>query len=245
MGKSEDAYENPYLIIIDDPISSFDMENRIGIMSYLKYKLSEFLKSNKETQVVLLTHDLQVLFDSEKMISEILGKGVLNYMSYQLREKEITACDKTYRNGYSRLMSEVYDYGNGSKSIDSMVIGNEMRKLLEAFSTFNYRQGIDKISLDEDILNKITKNDRLYYKNLMYRLVLHGESHAEERIETLNDVNFFDFISESEKRRTARDIICFLYALDPIHVIRHLTKQGKKENKIKETIKSWSDHSKR
>ncbi|MBV0922362.1 AAA family ATPase [Limosilactobacillus reuteri] len=245
MGKSEDAYENPYLIIIDDPISSFDMENRIGIMSYLKYKLSEFLKSNKETQVVLLTHDLQVLFDSEKMISEILGKGVLNYMSYQLREKEIAACDKTYRNGYSRLMSEVYDYGNGSKSIDSMVIGNEMRKLLEAFSTFNYRQGIDKISLDEDILNKITKNDRLYYKNLMYRLVLHGESHAEERIETLNDVNFFDFISESEKRRTARDIICFLYALDPIHVIRHLTKQGKKENEIKETIKSWSDHSKR
>lgn len=242
MGKSEDAYKDPYLIVIDDPISSFDMENRIGIMSYLKYKLSEFLTSNKNTQVVLLTHDLQVLFDSEKMINEILGGGVRNSKSYQLREKELIPCNKSVRNGYSRLMCEVYDYGNNDKTIDKMIIGNEMRKLLESFSTFNYRQGIEKVSLDEAILNKIDKNDRLYYKNLMYRLVLHGESHTEERIDTLDDINFFDFISEKEKRRTARDIICFLYALDSVHVLKHLTKQGKKENEVTKNIKSWSNH---
>lgn len=242
MGKSEDAYKDPYLIVIDDPISSFDMENRIGIMSYLKYKLSEFLTSNKNTQVVLLTHDLQVLFDSEKMIHEVLGGGVKDSKSYQLREKELIACNKSVRNGYSRLMCEVYNYGNDDKTIDSMIIGNEMRRLLESFSTFNYRQGIEKVSLDEAILNKIDKNDRLYYKNLMYRLVLHGESHMEERIDTLDDINFFDFISEKEKRRTARDIICFLYALDSVHVLKHLTKQGKKESDVKKNIEFWSNH---
>lgn len=242
MGKSENAYKDPYLIVIDDPISSFDMENRIGIMSYLKFKLSEFLTSNKNTQAVLLTHDLQVLFDSEKMINEILGGGIKNSKSYQLREKELITCNKSVRNGYSRLMCEVYDYGNNNEDIDEMTIGNEMRKLLESFSTFNYRQGIEKVSLDEAILNKIDKNDRPYYKNLMYRLVLHGESHTEERIDTLDDVNFFNFISEKEKRRTARDIICFLYALDSVHVIKHLTKQGKKENDIRTNIESWSDH---
>ncbi|MCD7121893.1 AAA family ATPase [Limosilactobacillus albertensis] len=242
MGKSEDAYKDSYLIVIDDPISSFDMENRIGIMSYLKYKLSEFLTSNKNTQVVLLTHDLQVLFDSEKMINEILGSGVRNSRSYQLREKELIPCNKSVRNGYSRLMCEVYDYGNNDKTIDRMIIGNEMRKLLESFSTFNYRQGIEKVSLDEAILNKIDKSDRSYYKNLMYRLVLHGESHTEERIDTLDDINFFDFISEKEKRRTARDIICFLYALDSVHVLKHLTKQGKKENEITKNIEAWSNH---
>lgn len=241
MDKSEDAYKDPYLIVIDDPISSFDMENRIGIMSYLKYKLSEFLNSNQKTQVVILTHDLQVLFDSEKMINEILGKGILNCKSYQLRKRKLINCNKSSRNGYSRLMNEVYDYAN-DEDIDDTTIGNEMRKLLESFSTFNYRQSIEKVSIDEDILSKLNERDRLYYKNLMYRLVLHGESHTEERIDTLDDINFSDFISEEEKRRTARDIICFLNALDPIHVLKHLTKQGKKENEIKQNLQSWRDH---
>ena len=33
------AYEDEYLIVIDDPISSFDFENKVGIMSFLNYQL--------------------------------------------------------------------------------------------------------------------------------------------------------------------------------------------------------------
>lgn len=42
-GKNKDtAYNDEYFIVIDDPVSSYDFENKIGILSFLKYKLGQF-----------------------------------------------------------------------------------------------------------------------------------------------------------------------------------------------------------
>lgn len=41
--RRETAHSEEYLLIIDDPVSSFDFKNRIGILSYLKYELGRFL----------------------------------------------------------------------------------------------------------------------------------------------------------------------------------------------------------
>lgn len=58
----DEAYSEPSIIVIDDPISSFDMENKVGVISYLRYELEKVVQ-NEETKVVILTHDLQVFFD--------------------------------------------------------------------------------------------------------------------------------------------------------------------------------------
>lgn len=61
----------------------------------------------------------------------------------------------------------------------------------------------------------------------MYRLVLNGESHSEERVRTLMDDNdFLEMLSITEKQRTAKDIICFIYLLNPNHVRAHLSSSG-------------------
>ena len=56
----------------------------------------------------------------------------------------------------------------------------------------------------------------------MYRLVLHGGSHKEEYVKSMNDLNFFTLISEKEKERTAKDILCFIYCLNKPHLLAHL-----------------------
>lgn len=56
----------------------------------------------------------------------------------------------------------------------------------------------------------------------MYRLVLHGSSHKEEQIKAMKDYDFFGLISEPEKRRTAREVLCFIYLLNEQHVLKHL-----------------------
>jgi len=38
--REDDKYASEYLIIIDDPISSFDYGNRLGVMSLLRYQFS-------------------------------------------------------------------------------------------------------------------------------------------------------------------------------------------------------------
>ena len=110
-----------------------------------------------------------------------------------------------------------------------------MRRVLEAFSTFEYRVGMDKISYDRDILNNIdNKNCRLYFEGLMYRLILNGESHSKYKIDNMKDYDFFEVISEEEKRKTARDILSFIYLLNPLHLKSQFNdNKGKKIDEVK------------
>jgi hypothetical protein len=102
-----------------------------------------------------------------------------------------------------------------------------MRQVLEAFATFEYKKGIEDVSTDEKILGLLPEIEYVsYYKNLMYRLVLHGGSHKEEQIKTMEDFNFFSLISDSEKKRTAKDILCFIYLLNQRHLLEHLRNCG-------------------
>ena len=38
----------------------------------------------------------------------------------------------------------------------------------------------------------------------------------------MSDLNFFSHISDVEKQRTARDILCFIYLLNKQHLLAHL-----------------------
>lgn len=61
----------------------------------------------------------------------------------------------------------------------------------------------------------------------MYRLVLHGESHFEEQVYSIHDgYYFFGFISEDEKRKIAKHILCFMYLLNPVHLVTYLKMQS-------------------
>ena len=80
------------------------------------------------------------------------------------------------------------------------------------------------------------QEQREYFENLMYRLVLHGDSHMEERVRSLDD--FCGNLTETEKRRIAKDVLCFLYLMNPLHVKRHL--EGLRD--VDQTLNNWCNH---
>lgn len=233
-----EAYNEPYVIVIDDPVSSFDMENKVGVISYIRYELEKFLQ-NGETKVVVLTHDLQVFFDIEKVFSELLpNMKKTSILIYCLRNNKLEKY-RTY-NEYSLMLKDIYNYANGNNKTET-VVGNEMRRVLEAFATFLYREGIESISTNKEILECIPENERAYFKNRMYRLVLHGESHSKEKIQTIDDLNFTQFISATEKRKTAQDIVCLMYSLNRAHLHAHLCNDENADNweEVQSVIESW------
>lgn len=240
-GKEEkDAYKNTYLLVIDDPVSSYDLENRIGILSFLKYELGVFLEGNVNTKALVLTHDLKTFYDIHKVFEEIVDvckkKGYSNapkFHRFELRDKELKQFSYKNRQEYSELVGILYKYAKGQYNDYEFVIGNMMRQVLEAFSTFEYRKGIDEVSTDENILNLLLDTKYVsYYKNLMYRLVLHGGSHREEEVKTMGDFNFFSLITDAEKRRTAKDVLCFIYLLNKRHLLEHLKDIGDIETEL-------------
>ena len=101
-----------------------------------------------------------------------------------------------------------------------------MRQVMEAFATFEYKKGIDAVSTDDTILSVMEQEeDKVHYKNLMYRIVLNEGSHRYDQTRNMQ-MDFFSMISETERRRTAKEILCFMYLLNKPHMRAHLGDQN-------------------
>lgn len=216
----------------------------MGIMSLLKAKVADIIKTNPESQILVMTHDIQCLYDLQKIGEEVCneykresnGQKKVTYACCELKNKEIIPFSHTKRNEYSEILKVVYDYACGKNANDTLIVGNLMRRVMEAFSTFVYKKGIAEISCDDTILQQIGDKDYIdYFKNLMYRLVLNGDSHMLERTNSLDDMDYLNFLSDEERRRTAQEVICFVYLLNKRHILAHL--EGKQN--IETNIQKW------
>lgn len=239
---ADNPYSNEMFLVIDDPVSSFDFENKIGIMSFLKYKLKDVLLGCETTKALILTHDVSFVMDFEKALEEIanccssVGKHA-NYSIYYLCNKKLTDFRYKKHNEYSDLLKEIYKYAKADPIYENDAIGNQMRKILEAFSTFSYKVGIAELSTNVLINNLLpSKQLQSYFENLMYRLVLNGESHTENTVRFLPDTDFYLSLSPEEKQRTARDILCLMFLLNKEHILRHIDSKGAEKD-----IKEWID----
>lgn len=246
---TSEIYSKPTFLVIDDPISSFDIENRVGVLSFLKYQLQKYMLGNNETKALIMTHDIQAYFDIQKFSSEIVEaccnkSAPIKFSSAHLElfQQKLLLFELKKRQEYTNSLKGIYDYAlTGSEDLE-LVIGNLMRRALEAFSTFTYRKSIEQVSIDKKILQGIDNKIVPYFENLLYRLVLHGGSHMQESIQSLYSVDFFDYTSKEEKQRTAKDIICFIYSLNKRHVLEHLknnSNQQYNESTIETTVESW------
>jgi wobble nucleotide-excising tRNase len=220
----KEAYKKEYLLIIDDPVSSFDFENKVGIQSFLKSQASKILSGNQNSRIVWMSHDLSTIYALHKVSEEMkkhLKTGAAIHNVLELENKKLISLDVRKRNEYTHLMKNIYRYATKEDEND-LIIGNVMRRALEAFSTFEFKKGFVELSCDRDLLSTLGDRYVDYFENFMYRLVLHGESHYEEEIKTLPDMNFFGFISAEEKVRTAKDVLCLMYLFNKNHVEAHL-----------------------
>lgn len=241
-------YKKESFIVIDDPISSFDFENKVGITSFLRYQISRIIYGNPNSKVLIFSHDLATTFDISKALVELCkvtkSRNDINTTSsiaFELSNQELNTFSKT-KSEYDELIKRVYKYANG-KFDDSLTIGNSMRRLLETFSTFTYKKGIEDVSCDPIVLETLGEHS-LYFEALMYRLVLHGESHFEEQVYNLHDgANFFKFISDFEKQRTAKDILCLMYLLNPSHIHSYLNSEKNALLNIRKWVKDLKTNS--
>ncbi|HBT86803.1 MAG TPA: hypothetical protein DEB12_12995 [Porphyromonadaceae bacterium] len=238
-------YSEEMFLLIDDPISSFDRENKIGIMSLLKAKLNAIICANINSRIVLLTHDIQAFFDLQKICDEVKnnanrihGNRIGSYKLWELQQKSLVDFQYKKRNEYSSMLNQVFVFGCSAPIDQELTIGNTMRRVLETYSTFFYKKGIDDVSCDETILSALSdQRYKRYFENLMYRLVLNGESHMEERARGGSDTDFVEMLTMAEKQKTARDIVLFIYLLNPTHVMAHLQEHPDAES----NINSWCE----
>lgn len=119
--------------MIDDPVPSFDFENIVGVITYLKFQISQIMKGNENNKIIVMSHDLSTVFHLEKAFDELsttkYGKSKKHplFECFELCNNQLNDY-KRNRQEYTNLMEEVYKYANNSDSlITDFTIGNSLR----------------------------------------------------------------------------------------------------------------------
>lgn len=246
----KNRYSTPSLIILDDPISSFDFENKVGILSVLRWQICEILKSCTESKFLIFSHDTETIFNLIKIADDITSNDSylsekpkvsfaqiknrnIDYLFTKIKDKSNDRMRKW--NAYRILVENVFHFAslNGEEEETDNVfpIGNTIRKMLEAYSTFVYSKGIDSMLHSPDILSKIPEEERTLFLNCMSRLILNTDSHMMESAKSLSVTeNHFSF---SERQKIAKTALKFLLYINEQHLAAYLS------NNDIATIKGW------
>lgn len=236
------AHEQEKLIVLDDPVSSFDHENKMGVLSYILFEMERW----RNARFVCLMHDLHsymALSASIKAYDGTHEEHKIGHTTIKLDCKNggLDPFPLKDLNEYRSNFENVYDYAclRENELTENCHIGNQMRRILEAYSTFVYRTGIEYLFYGELIRGENAKFYNEFFRARFDRFVVHDESHTQNRILSLADYNsLFPFIKLEERQLAIRESLCLLYLLHPDHVLRMLNKHTS-ENKVKENMQAW------
>jgi wobble nucleotide-excising tRNase len=232
------------LVVIDDPVSSFDTNNRYGIISMITNQIRYILKGNGGSKVLFLTHDLLTLNDlvvmREKLKRNRIEKdnGQKEYLPayLNLNNNKLDKVDKVKDNDYVERLKNVFEYARKDTVEHNDTIGNEIRSLMESYSTFMYQKGIDDVLGDDYILESVPKEVQPMFRDIPARLMLNKSSHGSLYTDT--PITEYGVMTPQELHLLARRLLMFLYWTNKNHLFSYLHKDTY-------TIKNWAKEEER
>lgn len=214
-----DYFKNEMLLVIDDPVSSFDYENKLGIMSFLKRMCKEINDGNQNSKIIFLSHEFEICVGLQKILSDLKIKC----QTKELKDRQLINLNSTKFSNYGNLLVNVYEYASEQRDDTEFLYGNLIRKTVEAYSNFNYKMAAHDFVVSPEILNKI-KNEKLktYFDSRMNKLVFNAESHTQDISHQLPDAFDLQQYSSSDQIQTAKDVLVFLDEIDHTHIAHYL-----------------------
>lgn len=150
----ETLSKNPDLIILDDPISSFDKNKKYAILQMLFREDISF----KNKTVLMLTHDIEPIIDSVKALGRIF-KNQTNASFLQYKDGNIAEIEIKKEN--------ILTFTQICKNITSDENINEISKLIYLRRNFEILDDKgDEYQILSDLFHKRTKEEAKVNRNL-------------------------------------------------------------------------------
>lgn len=238
----QNRFRRPYLVVIDDPVTSFDQDNRLGVMTFLKEQLTDLLVKSDDSKVLVMSHDQRTIDllvgingSAENYIKHKSGQtGHDDYYVYELHRRARRKVSQKTKSEYSQMLNLLYSFAQDDdpERIEYVGIGNTIRRVLETFSlmTFNtadYVRVVDSRNLwlrtPLDCDRERVKN---VYRRMLTRIVLNPESHSA----TLIDQDSYESTFTRESlQKLAQCALTFIMCVNEQHLWTSLGR-GWKDN---------------
>lgn len=236
--KTQERYSHPSLYIIDDPISSFDQDNRAGILTFINAQFGEIIYGCDKSKILVLSHDLQTVDNLRVVADRLLGDidATIDHI-IELRNRRAISI-KRELNNYQGLLKAVLSFATAyDPEKERRNMGNELRQLLESYAQFNYNSSFDYILSNEDVLEGVPDKYHSYYRRLAVRLVMNSLSHSSVQVDSVN--SFREPFTQEELQGIARAALLFIYYTNPLHLKFLLKKNKEFDHNSINRIKSW------
>lgn len=239
------------LVILDDPLSSFDEDNRYGVLVFLR-QMAARIASTGKGQVVFFTHDARLVFD----LCDALKNAEVSVATSKLHSRTLTSLNLEESNKYKSMLERILNYallGTDHSPVKTdrdlnvksetellkmdianvvehkVPTGNEARQVLEAFSEFNYGKNITDLMQDQHVREALQSTGRAfaeYFGSSLYKLFLHGESHTGDAMKAGN-YSLLQLAKDEDRVYLCREMICLISVLMPDHIAARLNLTAK------------------
>lgn len=216
--EKDNRYKDEMLVVLDDPITSFDKDNKVGMMTFLRWQVNEIYRGCNTSKILIMSHDLMTIFNIQKLYKDIADN---KFQVLELKNRQVLSLGifRYQRNEYKKIIDEVFAIARGQSS-DFLSIGNKMRRMEEAYSSFIFNGQFEKLLHNDDFLENVPDVKKVFFRNLMSRLILNTESHTEETVYDME--GFSQMFDEEEIRKTAKYLLMLFYYVDKFHLKSYL-----------------------
>lgn len=239
--------KKPMLVVIDDPVSSFDAGNKAALSAMLHAQLVRVLTTNKNREyngnkVLVLTHDISTV-RYLKSVRYAWASAVFKDKNPYYQADEVFDLNRRellsdgFDSEYHFLLKRVMGFALSEDPEDQQYVsvGNEMRRVLESFARMMYKQNIGgmfkidnrfyAMAKGEKLNPKITDNALVgerknFFRNYLSSTILHAGSHT--NVEGGADVEDGNTYTRGEYQKFARIMLLFMLYNQEDHVISYL-----------------------
>lgn len=230
-------YSDPTLLVIDDPVSSFDADNKAGVISLLSDQIKKVLMGNPKSKVLVFTHDHTTLRELCTQRARLFtndsetGKFIIIRSNHKLKEEK---CSRILENmEYGNDLVNIFNFAAHDDpeefdSFDSM--GNAIRGFAESYATRMFKCQWNDLFTDDKRLECIPEDIRDNIKAFEIRSVLNSESHG-----------VISAYEPVEIQRAARILLYYLYKASYDHLYAYLVGRNPANEWKMEKVEQWAD----
>lgn len=233
-------YDEPTLLVIDDPVSSFDAENKAGVISLLTRQCKKVLDGNKDSKILIFTHDKTTLRELCVQRAEYFKnkneKDQLTDVFLRLSQgrslKPVSCKDIVESMEYDTELNAIYDFAasdNPEKDERCDTMGNTIRRFAESYATRMFRCPWKDLFTKYRHLDRLPSDLKDKISSFAIRPILNSESHGVE-----------DEYEPAELQRAARVLLIYMSCASRDHLKAFLYDRENRNAKKIDEVDKWA-----
>lgn len=234
-GDIKESLRQDRIIVLDDPVSSFDKEKKYGVTLLLAYLFQYILAEDSDAKLIIMTHDNSFALNMKLAVSAINSSGLQCWKLSMDKDESLEYSNFKYVDKYRDMLEDIYNFAVSKLGDSKVPESNEIRRVWESFMLFELGQMNISDMTSVKNLSRYFKNDsriEKFLKVFVPMLFVNVGSHSQNN--TMDGNLYLDpDLDDDQYYEYARCIICFMYFVAPHHIVWRLGGSAKdKDDRI-------------